>query len=127
MGTDFRAATTIALLNPASAANTAAATSAWKDITQAEGDISIIVSVGAITGSIVVTVEHADDSSGTNGAAFTPDDGAFPTITANSVNRRVIDSRSIKGFIRVVGTITTGPVLIGANATFVPDEPVGAV
>lgn len=114
---------TVKLLAPVSAADTAAATSPWVDITDAEGDISIIVSTGAITGGIVWTVEHATSSGGAGGAAFTPDDGAFSAVTANTVQRRTIRAASINAFIRVVGTITTGPVQVAANATYQGDEP----
>lgn len=119
----LQALKTVKALSPVSAANTTAATSSWIDITDAEGDIRIIVSTGAITGGIVWTVEHATDSGGTSGAAFTPDDGAFSAVTANTVQARTINASSINGFIRVVGTITTGPVLVAANYTYQPDEP----
>lgn len=95
------------------AANTAAATSAWIDVREVIGDIRAIVDVGPVgAGSIAPTIEDADDISGTNNAAVTPTDGAFTTVTtANDPLRQVrhIDSKSIRGFIRFVGTITTGP------------------
>jgi hypothetical protein len=115
------------LLTAKSAAATANATGSWIDVTDAEGDISIAVNTGAITGAIVWTVEHATDSGGTGGAAFTPDDGAFGTVSADTIQRRTINAGSINGFIRVVGTITTGPVLVAASVAYQPDQPAGSV
>jgi hypothetical protein len=119
----LRGLVTKSLLNPASCANTAAATSGWVDIRDAEGDILIVVQTGAVTGGIVYTVEHADDNTGTGGAAFTPDEGAFSTVTANTVQERATSASSLKQFMRVVGTITTGPVLVGASVVYQGDEP----
>lgn len=118
-----RASVATKLLAPVSAANTAAATSAWIDVTQAEGVIVLQLETGAITGSIVWTVEHATSVGGAGSAAFTPDDGAFGTVTANTVQKRFVDANSINGFLRCVGTITTGPVVVSASCLYVTDEP----
>ena len=113
-------ATTVKLLSPVSAANTAAATSSWTDIRAAEGHLVFIVEAGAITGGIVWTIEHATDSGGTGAAAITPNDGAFSAVTANTVQKRCVSSDAPGGWVRVVGTITTGPVLVAASVTYHP-------
>jgi hypothetical protein len=113
-------ATTVKLLSPVSAANTAAATSAWVDIRPAEGDLVFIVEAGAVTGGIVWTIEHASDGSGTGAAAITPSDGAFAAVTANTVQKRCLGSDIPAGWVRCVGTITTGPVLVAASVTYHP-------
>lgn len=113
------AANTI-LLSPVSAANTAAATSSWVDVRNGVGHIVVAVQTGAVTGSITWTVEHASDSSGTGGAAITPDDGAFSAGAANQVQTRVIDARRTAGYLRVVGTIVTGPSLVAAHLRLRP-------
>ncbi len=110
-----QAASVSILLNPASAANTAAATSGWVDVRDAEGDIEFIVQTGAITGGIVYTIEDATDGSGTGGAGITPNEGAFAAVTANTVQKRTINGSAVRGWVRLVGTITTGPVLVGAS------------
>lgn len=120
MFTEGQAATSKVLLSPASAANTAAATSSWISCVDAVGDIVFILSVGAITGGIVWTVEHATDGSGTGGAAITPNEGAFAAVTANTVQKRTIPATACKGYVRCVGTITTGPVLVGGTASYRP-------
>lgn len=115
-----QAASVTRLLSPVSAANTAAATSSWVDCTAAEGDIQITVITGAITGGIVWTVEDATDNSGTGGAAMTPNEGAFAAVTANTIQKRTVSANTCRGFMRVVGTITTGPVLVAASLQFQP-------
>lgn len=104
------------LLASQSAANTAAATSAWTQVTNAEGEVEIVINVGTITGTITFTFETATDGSGTGSAAITPLDGALAQVTtANdvAVYRARFDARRLAGYIRCVGTIVTGPALVG--------------
>lgn len=112
------------LLAAVSAANTAAATSAWTAVpTMLQGDVAVIANVGAVTGQIVPTVEEADDGSGTNAQTVTPLDGAWTTITASNdpaIQKRCF--RFTKPYYRFVGTITTGPVLIGVEAYWHPKD-----
>lgn len=108
------------LLDPVSAANTAAATSGWIDARDAEGDIMFTVQVGALTGSITWTVESASDAGGTGAAAITPVDGAFTAGAANQTQKRNLNASSIQGFVRCVGTIVTGPALVSAAIHYQP-------
>jgi hypothetical protein len=108
------------LLNPVSAANTAAATSAWISVVGAEDDITFSMSVGAMTGSITWTIEQASDAGGTGGAAVTPNEGAFSAGAANQVQVRTVNKNAIQGFVRCVGTIVTGPSLVTANIGYTP-------
>ena len=120
LNNEAQAATSKLLLSPASAANTAAATSAWVDARDAEGDIMFVVQNGALTGTCVWTIEHATDGSGTGGAAITPNEGAFATVTANSIQKRTISANACKGYVRCVGTIVTGPTLAAASISYRP-------
>jgi hypothetical protein len=120
LGNEGQAATVKVLLNPASAANTAAATSAWIDVRDAEGDIVFVNQVGTLTGSIAWTIEHADDSGGTNSAAITPNEGAYAAGAATQVQKRTIAANGCKGFIRCVGTIVTGPALASVLILYRP-------
>lgn len=113
----------VKLLSPVSAANTSAATSAWIDIGEAEGDVIIQASVGAITGGIVWALHHATANDGTGDAAITPDTGAFAAVTANTSQIRIINANALNQFIQLVGTITTGPVLVSANVIYQADQP----
>jgi len=114
-----QASEAVALLDPASAANTAAATSAWVDARKYEGDLVFNVQTGAVTaGQIVWTIEHASDGSGTGAAAIVPNEGAFTTVTTSNdplTQKRTVSANAIAGWVRVVGTITTGPALVAAT------------
>lgn len=115
-----QAATTTKLLDPVSAANTAAATSAWIAVPNGEGDIAFIAQVGALTGSITWTIETASDNSGTGGASLTPNEGAFAAGAATQIQKRTVNSRNSKGYVRIIGTIVTGPALVAANFSIRP-------
>jgi hypothetical protein len=104
------------LLSSASAANTAAATSAWVQASNKEGTIAVVVNVGAVTGTLVLTLEDATDGAGSGGAGFTANEGAFAAATANTQHKRTFPARATRGWYRLVGTIVTGPSLISAVA-----------
>lgn len=110
---DVRAVSPVVILAPIDCADTAAATSGWIDVRTYEGDIAIIQSTGVVTaGTIVGKIQEATDGSGTgaadiSGATFT----SVGTSTDNDVQKLVI--RNTAGYIRYVGTITTGPALVG--------------
>ena len=113
-----QAALIVSLLSSADAADTAAATSAWIDARPYEGDLMFVVDTGVVTaGQVVWTVEHADDDSGTNAESITPNEGTFDTVTtANDplVQKRTVSANAVRGYVRIVGTITTGPVQCSA-------------
>jgi hypothetical protein len=110
-----QAATSRLLLSPVSAANTAAATSSWINVTDATGDLMFVNQVGALTGSITWTIETASDVGGTGGVAVTPKEGAYAAGAATQIQKRTIDAKDSKGFVRCVGTIVTGPALVAAS------------
>jgi hypothetical protein len=115
LGNNGQSAVTKLLLSPVSAANTAAATSGWIDAREYEGDIMFINQVGAVSGSIAWTIEHASDGSGTGAAAITPNEGAYAAVTANSIQKRTVSANAIRGYVRCVGTIVTGPSLVAVS------------
>lgn len=118
MITEAQAAIAKVLLNPASAANTAAATSSWIDLANAEGDIVLEVALGAVTGSFTPTFETASDSGGTGAVAIVPNEGAIGAMTTNTVALRTIRKNATLGFLRIVGTIVTGPSLCSAALAY---------
>lgn len=120
LGNEGQAATSVKLLDPVSAANTAAATSGWVDVRGAEGDLVFINQVGALTGSITWTIEHASDGSGTGAAAITPNEGAYSAGAANQVQKRTVNASAVAGWVRCVGTIVTGPALVAASLLYRP-------
>lgn len=120
LGNEGQAATIKKLLDPVSAANTAAATSGWTDVREAEGDVVFVNQVGALTGSIAWTVEHASDGSGTGAAGITPNEGAYAAGAANQVQKRTVSANAVAGWVRCVGTIVTGPALVAASVLYRP-------
>ena len=120
LGNEGQAATIKKLLDPVSAANTAAATSGWIDVREAEGDVVFTNQVGALTGSITWTIEHASDSGGTGAAGITPNEGAYAAGAANQVQKRTVNASAVAGWVRCVGTIVTGPALVAASIMYRP-------
>lgn len=110
----------VKLLDPVSAAATANATSAWVDVREAEGDIVFTNQVGALTGSITWTIEDATDGSGTGAAGITPNEGAYSAGAANQQQQRSLNGSAVRGWVRCVGTIVTGPALVAANIKYHP-------
>lgn len=112
---DVRSVSPVVILAPIDCADTAAATSGWIDVRTYEGDIAIIQSTGVVTaGTIAGKIQEATDGSGTGaaditGATFT----SVGTSTDNDVQKLVI--RNTAGYIRYVGTIGTGPALVGVS------------
>ena len=120
MGNQGQAAKAVKLLDPVSAANTAAATSAWIDVREAEGDIVFKNQVGALTGSITWTIEDATDGTGTGAAGITPNEGAYAAGAANQIQKRTVNANAVRGWVRCVGTIVTGPALVAVGILYHP-------
>lgn len=103
------------LLASQSAANTAAATSAWAAIAGYEGQVLVVISVGTITGTIDFTFHTNSAASDSGQTAIVPLDGALAQVTtANDVAVYIarFDSRVLQGYLKVTGTIVTGPALL---------------
>lgn len=113
------AATSTSLLDAASAANTAAATSGagkWLDVRAYDGEILVTQNLGAVTGSIAGKLQSASDANGTGAADITG--ATFGTNTANSTSSQAIDPRKVTGgFLGYVGTIVTGPAVVSVVAS----------
>ncbi len=108
---EVQALTATVLLSAGAKANTAAFTSPWIDVRGAEGDLAILLSTGALTGSVTPVVETASDNSGTGLTAITPNEGAFSAVSAPGplMEKRTFDARNSLGFVRIKGTVVTGP------------------
>lgn len=100
-------------LTPASYA-AGANNGSWLDVRAIEGDILIDILIGAVTGSTIVKVQDATDGSGTGAADVTGAVTASLT-TANSITKLTVPAGSVRGWIRVVATVTTGPVFHGVG------------
>lgn len=98
-----------------SAANTAAATSGWIDARGYDGDIAVEISVGVITGTLDITFNTNDAASDTNATAVVPVDGALAQITTSNdvaVYTAIFPAKQLRGYLKVIGTVGTGPALI---------------
>jgi len=116
-----QAAKVVKLLDPISAANTAAATSAWIDVREAEGDIQFVNQMGALTaGSLTWTIEDATDGAGAGAAGITPNEGAYAAGASNQIQKRTLNASAVRGWVRCVGTIVTGPALVGVHIAYHP-------
>jgi hypothetical protein len=110
------AETPLLLLAPVSAANTAAATSAWTAVAGYEGIVSVHVHVGVITGTLDITFATNDAASDSGEDLIVPLGGALAQITTSNdvaVYKVNFDARVIQGYLKVIGTIVTGPAIIG--------------
>lgn len=109
------ASTTTSILDAGSAANTAAATSGtgkWLDVRVYDGELLCTQNLGAVTGTIVGKLQSASDANGTGAADISG--ATFPTNTANQACNYALDPKKVVGgFLGYVGTITTGPSLVG--------------
>lgn len=111
----YSAAVTV-LLAPADHANTAAATSAaWVDVRAYAGEIAFIQQTGVVTaGTLAGVIQHATDSSGT-GAATLLSFTSVGTSTDNDAQKVSCQARETMGYVRYVGTIATGPAIVGVT------------
>jgi len=113
------AATITNILPPVSASATSNATSStghWLDVRPYDGEILVTVSTGALTGSMVGKLQSGTDANGTSAADITG--ATFANVsTANQTRTYSLDPKKVVGgFLGFVGTITTGPILIGVTA-----------
>lgn len=100
-----------------SAANTTAASSSttYIDVRKYEGDLVFVFNPGAITGSCTPDIQDATDTSGTGTASVAANEGAYTALVANTARKYTIPAGSVRGFIRVINTVVTGPALIGVQ------------
>lgn len=113
------AATATSLIDAASCANTAAATSGngkWLDVRGYDGEILVTQQIGAVTGSITGKLQSASDANGTGAADIS---GYAYTLvnSANNTHTLAVDPRKVPGgFLGYVGAIVTGPALVSVVA-----------
>lgn len=113
LANQMSALSALQVLNSVSAANTAAATSGWIQVSGYEDEIGVLISTGVITGTITYTFQTASDGSGTGAASITPLGGALTQLTTSNDDGTpylaLFDVRALKGYLKVIGTIVTGP------------------
>lgn len=110
-----------ALLSAVSAANTAAASSAFVDVRGYEGDVQLTLNVGIIVGTLTYTFQTATDGAGTGARTIVPNEGALTVVTtANddpNCQKATFEARNLDGFLKVIGTVVTGPAIVAYSLT----------
>lgn len=108
----------LSLLTPGEKADTAAATGSWISVAAYEGDLIVTSDVGTITaGSLAGKLQHADDDSGTNAADISG--AGFTTVTTSNdpkCEKVAVALAGLKPYVRYLGTVTTGPAVVGVTA-----------
>jgi hypothetical protein len=89
----------------------------WLPVSAVEGMLVFNYNVGAITGSVIFSLEDATDGSGTGAAALSPTVATASLSTAGGTGALRVDKRKIRSHVRVVATVTTGPGLLSCILT----------
>jgi hypothetical protein len=84
----------------------------WIPVSALEGMLVFNYNVGAITGSVVFSLEDATDGSGTAAAALSPAVSSGSLNTAGTTGAIRVEKKKIRSHVRLVATVTTGPALL---------------
>jgi len=105
-------ATVTVLLTAASCANTAAATGTGVDLRDYEGPVLITQNHGVSTGTLAGKIQDSADNASfadVAGLTFTGE-----TTTAG-IQGLVVQSKQVRRYIKYVGTVGTGPQVVGVS------------
>ena len=106
--------TTTVLLASASCANTAAATGTGVDLQDYEGPVVIVQNHGVSTGTLDGKIQDSDNNSSfadVAGLTFTQ------STTTADIKSLVVRSKQVRRYIKYVGTVVTGPQVVGVSMT----------
>ena len=98
---------------PPASRGAGAANGSWIDVRDLEGQALIDIQIGAVTGNVTVKLQDATDIGGT-GAADVAGLTTAALTAANTPARIAFVPGATRGFVRIVATVVTGPVLCGA-------------
>jgi hypothetical protein len=84
----------------------------WLPVSALEGMLVFAYNVGAITGSVIFSLEDATDGSGTSAAALSPAVASASLTTAGTTGAIRVEKKKIRSHVRLVATVTTGPALL---------------
>ena len=105
-------ATTAVILAAASCANTAAATGTGVDLKDYEGPVLIVQNHGTSTGTLDGKIQDSADNSSfadVSGLTFTQ------STTTADIQALVVQSKQVRRYIKYVGTVGTGPQVVGVS------------
>lgn len=111
-----KASSKVQALAPASR-SAGAGNGSWLDVSLYEGDLCYAIDTGAVTGSVAYKLEDATSIGGAGAADIT---GATLAGVADTSGAIVVEANAVRGFVRLVATVTTGPVLCGATLVATP-------
>ena len=106
--------TTEVLLAPADCANTAAATGTGVDLKDYEGPVVIVQNHGLGTGTLTGKIQDSANNSSwadVTGAVF------VASTTTADIQSLVVQSKQVRRYIKYVGTVVTGPQVVGVSMT----------
>jgi hypothetical protein len=118
LGNEAQACSTITALSPASL-SAGANNGVYLAVSDYEGDLLFNINIGAVTGSVIVKVTDATDGSGTGVGDVS---GAVTSAlsTADTATKIVVPSAKCRSHIRVIATVTTGPIVMGVTMSARP-------
>ena len=105
-------ATTVVMLAAASCDNTAAATGSGVDLRDYEGPVLIVQNHGTSTGTLDGKIQDSANNSSfadVAGATFTQ------STTTADIQALVVQSKQVRRYIKYVGTVGTGPQVVGVS------------
>jgi len=114
----LQAASPITLLYPSSYATTNAASSGWVATGDFDGTLVLMQEVGAVTGSVAGSFDHAFSSTGASAASlnFFNEGSTFTTVSgASNLQRKTVCCNALGGWVRYRPTITTGPATLAVT------------
>jgi hypothetical protein len=86
----------------------------WLPVAKLEGLLAFFYNCGAITGNVVFKLQDATDGSGTGAADLSPAVASATITTAGTSGVLTAPKSKIRSHVRLVATVTTGPVLAAA-------------
>ena len=105
-------ATTVVMLAAASCDNTAAATGSGVDLRDYEGPVLIVQNHGTSTGTLDGKIQDSANNSSfaeVSGLTFTQ------STTTADIQSLVVQSKQVRRYIKYVGTVGTGPQVVGVS------------
>jgi len=113
LGTESTATSKVEALRAASY-SAGANNGPWISAPGFEGDLVFAYNVGALTGSVIFSLEDATDGSGTGAAALSAAVASASLTTAGTSGALICPKKKIRSHVRLVATVTTGPCLAAA-------------
>lgn len=116
----YGSAVSVGLSLPPASHAAGAVNGAWVDVRNVKGELCVPISIGSLTGSVIFKLQDATDGSGTGAADLSPAVATTSINTGSSTAKLVVPANVIRSHVRVVATVTTGPVFAAAPVLAIP-------